>query len=150
MSERWLFKHRQEWIAHMVRIYGFINREHLEKKFEISTPQAFSDLRNFQTKNPGVLDYNKSAKRYEDAGPRAAYEALLSRLQGLCTEFGCLGGENQLDWLRSRLTHLKHLENLEAHPLLATCAKCGGSGFSGRGSGYDDVCDECGGTRVMA
>lgn len=25
------------------------------------------------------------------------------------------------------------------------CEKCGGGGFSGRGTGYDDVCDDCGG-----
>lgn len=28
---------------------------------------------------------------------------------------------------------------------LVDCAKCGGGGFSGYGTGYDDVCDECGG-----
>lgn len=27
------------------------------------------------------------------------------------------------------------------------CPKCGGSGFNGNGTGYSDVCDECGGTR---
>lgn len=25
------------------------------------------------------------------------------------------------------------------------CAKCGGGGFSGYGTGYDAVCDDCGG-----
>lgn len=30
------------------------------------------------------------------------------------------------------------------------CKRCGGSGFSGRGTGYDDVCDDCGGTKVEA
>ena len=29
------------------------------------------------------------------------------------------------------------------------CAACGGSGFSGRGTGYDDVCAECGGQRYL-
>ena len=30
-------------------------------------------------------------------------------------------------------------------PPLIECPKCGGGGFSGYGTGYDDVCDECGG-----
>jgi hypothetical protein len=29
------------------------------------------------------------------------------------------------------------------------CKTCGGSGFSGRGSGYDDVCGECGGLKYF-
>jgi len=29
------------------------------------------------------------------------------------------------------------------------CQRCGGSGFSGRGTGYDDVCSECGGLREL-
>jgi hypothetical protein len=32
---------------------------------------------------------------------------------------------------------------------LRDCRVCGGSGFSGRGTGYDDVCSECGGQRLM-
>lgn len=65
MSDRWFFRQRQEWIAEMLRIYGFINREHLMKKFEISTPQASYDLRDFQIRNPGVVIYNPSTKRFE-------------------------------------------------------------------------------------
>lgn len=30
--------------------------------------------------------------------------------------------------------------------VVETCVKCGGSGFSGYGTGYDDVCPDCGGT----
>jgi hypothetical protein len=29
------------------------------------------------------------------------------------------------------------------------CKVCGGSGFSGRGTGYDDVCGECGGLKCL-
>lgn len=65
MSDRWFFKHRQEWIAETVRIFGFINREHIEKKFQISTPQASVDIQHFIDANPGVITYNKSSKRYE-------------------------------------------------------------------------------------
>jgi hypothetical protein len=38
-----------------------------------------------------------------------------------------------------------HLTMLSGH--VGACAVCGGSGFSGRGTGYDDVCGECGGQR---
>ena len=39
-------------------------------------------------------------------------------------------------------------DTADSEPLV-DCPCCGGSGFSGRGSGYDDVCDECGGQRQM-
>lgn len=117
MSDRWFFRQRQEWIAQMVRIYGFINREHLERKFEISTPQASADISYFQTNNPGVMEYNKSTKRFEDAerlsesrSKAKAYNELIEQLQGICSEFGCLGGEHRINWLRSRLLRLRELE----------------------------------------
>lgn len=34
-------------------------------------------------------------------------------------------------------------------PALVDCPTCGGSGFAGRGSGYDAVCPECGGNKVV-
>ena len=117
MSDRWFFQHRQDWIAEMVRVFGFLNREHLEKKFGISTPQASIDLAHFQKANPGVLEYNKSTKRYEDADRianardvRNSYNELVEGLQDICSEFGCLGGEHRLNWLRSRLARLRELE----------------------------------------
>lgn len=61
----WFMRHRQEWIAETLRVFGFINREHLEKKFGISTPQASTDLSAFQRFNPGAVIYNKTTKRYE-------------------------------------------------------------------------------------
>jgi len=67
MSDRWFFRRRQEWIALMLRVYGFINREHLQKMFDISTPQASADLQYFQKNNAGVMTYNTTTKRYEAA-----------------------------------------------------------------------------------
>lgn len=32
---------------------------------------------------------------------------------------------------------------------VSVCTVCGGSGFSGRGTGYDDVCGECGGLKYF-
>lgn len=62
---RWFEQQRMEWIAETLRVFGFINREHLERKFGISTPQASSDLQEFQDRHPDMMVYNKSSKRYE-------------------------------------------------------------------------------------
>lgn len=65
MTDTWFVAYRQSWIAEMLLVYGFINREHLERKFGISTPQASTDLRLFQERNEGAMEYNTSTKRYE-------------------------------------------------------------------------------------
>lgn len=61
---RWFVQQRMDWIAETLRVFGFINREHLERKFGISTPQASHDLNVFQREHPQAMTYNKSAKRY--------------------------------------------------------------------------------------
>lgn len=60
----WFTNHRQEWIAETVRVFGFINRHHLVKKFGISVPQASKDLHDFQIARGGIT-YNVTTKRYE-------------------------------------------------------------------------------------
>lgn len=65
---RWFERHRMEWIAETLRVFGFINREHLERKFGISTPQASADLAAFQRTYPGAMAYDLSAKRYIATG----------------------------------------------------------------------------------
>ena len=65
MADTWFVQKRQEWIAETLRIFGFINREHIERKFGISTPQASVDLQKFQEEHPGVMFYNNRSKRYE-------------------------------------------------------------------------------------
>jgi hypothetical protein len=84
MSDRWFFQHRQEWIAETFRVFGFINREHIERKFGMSTPQASVDLAAFQKAYPNAVFYNKSSKRYESKEPppdvRIAAEAELYKL----------------------------------------------------------------------
>lgn len=62
---KWYTKHRLDWIAETVRIFGFINRKHLQKKFGISTPQASVDLRAFQKMYPRTIIYNPTLKQYE-------------------------------------------------------------------------------------
>jgi hypothetical protein len=64
-STDWFVKKWQSWIAETLRIFGFINREHIERKFGISAAQASLDLRDFQELNSSAVIYNKSTKRYE-------------------------------------------------------------------------------------
>lgn len=61
----WYQDHRMEWIAETLRVFGYINREHIERKFGLSTPQASADLSEFQKRFPLAMNYNSSSKRYE-------------------------------------------------------------------------------------
>jgi len=60
----WCSEQRQAWIAEMLAIYGFINREHLQRKFRISQPQASKDLRAFMAAHPQRVHYDLSRKCY--------------------------------------------------------------------------------------
>jgi hypothetical protein len=61
----WFQRCRQDWIAETLQVFGFINREHLRRKFDISNPQASKDLATFLKQNPKLMRYNVNAKRYE-------------------------------------------------------------------------------------
>lgn len=61
---RWFEKIRQEWIAETLRVFGYIQRQHLMRKFEISMVQASADLQRFQKDNPDAMSYDKNQKRY--------------------------------------------------------------------------------------
>lgn len=60
----WFANHRQEWIAESLRVYGFIQRQHLMRKFGISMPQASADLSHYKLANPHDMYYDASAKTY--------------------------------------------------------------------------------------
>ena len=60
----WAEDYRQNWIAETLRVFGFINRIHLMRKFGISAQQAALDFAKFQTDRPGVMIYDKSLKQY--------------------------------------------------------------------------------------
>jgi hypothetical protein len=66
----WCDDQRQAWIAEMLGIYAFINREHLQRKFGISRPQASKDLHVFQRAQPGRMRYDATRKCYVAARPR--------------------------------------------------------------------------------
>ncbi len=60
----WFPQHRQEWIADVLHVYGFINRDHLMRKFRMSSPAASHDLQRFQRENPDAVVYNLARKCY--------------------------------------------------------------------------------------
>jgi len=63
-EQRWFNRYRMEWIAETLRVFGFINRGHLMRKFGISTPQASNDLAAFQRLYPDAMRYDISLKQY--------------------------------------------------------------------------------------
>lgn len=65
MSERWFKQYRMDWITETLRVFGFINREHLMRKFGISTPQASKDINDYLKLYPNTMLYNLSRKTYE-------------------------------------------------------------------------------------
>lgn len=64
----WFQQQRMDWIAETLRVFGFINREHIQKKFGVSPAQAAVDLREFREHRPMAMHYDNQAKRYV-AGP---------------------------------------------------------------------------------
>lgn len=60
----WFAEARQAWIADMLRVYGFINRDHLRRKFGISVPQASLDLQTFLREHPRTMTYDLNRKCY--------------------------------------------------------------------------------------
>ena len=61
---RWFEECRMEWIGEMLQIYGFVNRQHLQRKFGISKPQASLDLKRFARLYPKAMSYDVHEKRY--------------------------------------------------------------------------------------
>jgi hypothetical protein len=65
MSDNWFARQRRAWIKETLDIFGFINRDHLIRKFGISLPQASNDLMRYQVDHPDSMYYNHGTKRYE-------------------------------------------------------------------------------------
>lgn len=57
-----------EWIAETLRVFGFINRKHIQRKFGLSIPQASLDLKEFQRLHPKSIEYNLQAKQFTRKG----------------------------------------------------------------------------------
>lgn len=65
---RWFQQYRLDWIAESLRVFGFINRDHIQRKFGISRPQASADLAAFTRQHPRAMVYDLSTKRYITKG----------------------------------------------------------------------------------
>lgn len=65
----WFVRHRQEWIAQTLTVFGNINRQHLMRQFEISGAQAANDFNLFNDTNPGVMTYDNRKKTYVATTP---------------------------------------------------------------------------------
>lgn len=61
---RWTVAQRYEFIEWRVFWTGRVNRKDLETRFQISTPQASIDLREYQEAAQGNIEYNASEKAY--------------------------------------------------------------------------------------
>lgn len=56
---------RRQWLlSELVSAKGYFNRVDLCEAFGISIPQASTDIRRFLTAFPGLVEYDKTAKRY--------------------------------------------------------------------------------------
>jgi hypothetical protein len=62
----WFKQQRLNWIGEMLIVYGFINRKHIQRKFDVSSPQAALDLRDYMANHSHFVRYNLSARRYEN------------------------------------------------------------------------------------
>lgn len=62
---RWAEEQRMNFIKKRIDEKGVINRSDLIEEFKISMPQASTDLKRFQERNPKALKYNLTLKRYE-------------------------------------------------------------------------------------
>lgn len=62
---RYFEKLRQDWIVEMIHIYRFINRDHISRKFGVTTAIASHDLQRVIARNPQLMRYNTTKKCYE-------------------------------------------------------------------------------------
>jgi hypothetical protein len=61
----WFTEARLSWIKESIDIFGSIRREHIMRKFGISTPQASYDIRDALKRWPDLMAYNLTTKQYE-------------------------------------------------------------------------------------
>jgi hypothetical protein len=61
---RWGLAQRFEFLEWRAYWVGRVNRKDLEDEFQISTPQASVDLRNYQEAAPGNIEYDATEKTY--------------------------------------------------------------------------------------
>lgn len=61
---RWFIKHRLQFIADNLRVYGQITRAVLVDRFDISLQQASADISLFVKEHPDAMIHDGRAKTY--------------------------------------------------------------------------------------
>jgi len=61
---QWFKTRRQEFIAATLRQFGQVRRADVMREFDVSPPQASSDIAAFLAANPALVRYDVSAKAY--------------------------------------------------------------------------------------
>ncbi len=61
----WFTDQRYAWIKESLEIFGAVRREHIMKKFGVSTAQASNDLREVRSLYPDLMQYDLSEKVYK-------------------------------------------------------------------------------------
>jgi hypothetical protein len=64
----WFTEQRLLWIKESLELFGFIGRDQIMRKFDISSAQASLDLRDAMERWPALMTYDTSARRYVFAG----------------------------------------------------------------------------------
>ena len=60
----WFINQRMRWITETLHVFGFINREHIVRKFDVTPQQASRDINDYIREHPGRMTYDKSKKCY--------------------------------------------------------------------------------------
>lgn len=55
---------RVHWIVEMIGIYGFINRGHVMRKFDVTAAVASKDFRTVMKSYPDLMEYDVNWKCY--------------------------------------------------------------------------------------
>lgn len=72
----------------------------------------WTDFPHLQEKRPRRRE--RAARLAQAADIVECYNTTIEELQQLCSDFGCLGGQHRIKWLRSRLERLRELEGVSA------------------------------------
>lgn len=97
---RWFKDRRQEFIAATLRQFGQVRRQDIMREFDVSLPQASTDIQAFLAASPAHARYDVSAKAYvlvEEPRPSCGCSTeVYERVQrgGTCGKGGCpYGGD---------------------------------------------------------
>lgn len=77
----WAAKYRQDWISETLRVFGFINRTHLRRKFGLGPNGANRDFVQYKKDHPGAIIYNEDYKCYmlADGVPKGIVRLRITR-----------------------------------------------------------------------